>query len=97
MIFLFFQFLPARKVKEKAIKLKKSLTKDMLQGAMSKNILAMTFRQVVLQHIWSFELALFRPGTERNMDNLENPGEVRSMRNSLCLLVVALYPSVCLL
>ncbi|KAL0442711.1 UNVERIFIED_CONTAM: hypothetical protein Slati_1993800 [Sesamum latifolium] len=69
-------FLPARKVKEKAIKLKKSLRKEMLHGATSKNILAMTFRQVVMQHLWSLELALFRPGTERDMDNLENPRDV---------------------
>ncbi|KAI3456211.1 hypothetical protein Pfo_012874 [Paulownia fortunei] len=69
-------FLPARKVKEKAIKLNKSLTKDMLQGTTSKNILAMTFRQVVLRQLWSLELAFFRPGTERNMENLENPREV---------------------
>ncbi|KAK4439997.1 hypothetical protein Salat_0334600 [Sesamum alatum] len=69
-------FLPARKVKEKAAKLKKSLTKEMWHGATSKNILAMTFRQVVVQQLWSLELALFSPGTERDMDNLENPREV---------------------
>ncbi|KAL7129937.1 hypothetical protein ABFS83_13G101600 [Erythranthe nasuta] len=72
-------FLPARKVKEKAVKLKKSLTKDMLQGTMSKNILAMTFRQVVLRQLWSLELAIFRPGTERNMDDLEDPREVPAL------------------
>jgi hypothetical protein len=43
---------------------------------MSQNILSMTFRQVVLQQIWNFELVLFRPGTERNMKDLENPREV---------------------
>ncbi|KAL0398535.1 UNVERIFIED_CONTAM: hypothetical protein Sradi_2196800 [Sesamum radiatum] len=69
-------FLSARKVKEKATKLKKSLTKEMLHGTTSKNILAMTFRQVVMQQLWSLELALFRPGTERDMDNLENPRDV---------------------
>lgn len=69
-------FLPARRVKEKAIKLKSSLTKDMLSSTTSKNILAMTFRQVVIQQLWNLELAIFRPGTERNMDNLENPREV---------------------
>ncbi|CAK9184067.1 unnamed protein product [Ilex paraguariensis] len=69
-------FLPARKVKEKAKKLKSSLTEDILFSTTSKNILAMTFRQVVLQQLWNFELVLFRPGTERNMDDLENPREV---------------------
>ncbi|XP_043689818.1 uncharacterized protein LOC122640656 isoform X2 [Telopea speciosissima] len=69
-------FLPARKVKEKARKLRYALTPDILSSNASKNILAMTFRQVVLHHIWSFELALFSPGTERNMVDLENPREV---------------------
>ncbi|KAB2025554.1 hypothetical protein ERO13_D06G135100v2 [Gossypium hirsutum] len=69
-------FLPARKVKEKAQKLKKSFSEDIFSGTSSKNILAMTFRQVVMQKIWSFELILFRPGTERDMEDLENPREV---------------------
>ncbi|KAK6124390.1 hypothetical protein DH2020_041883 [Rehmannia glutinosa] len=68
--------LPSRKVKEKAIQLKKLLKKDFFSGTMSKNILAMTFRQVVMEQLWSLELALLRPGTKRNMDDLENPREV---------------------
>jgi hypothetical protein len=68
--------LPAKKVKEKAIRLKRSFKEDVLSGTMSQNILSMTFRQVVLQRIWNFELVLFRPGTERNMKDLENPREV---------------------
>ncbi|TYI77697.1 hypothetical protein E1A91_D06G159300v1 [Gossypium mustelinum] len=68
-------FLPARKVKEKAQKLKKSFSEEIFSGTSSKNILAMTFRQVVMQKIWSFELILFRPGTERDMEDLENPRE----------------------
>jgi hypothetical protein len=68
--------LPAKKVKEKAIRLKRSFKEDVLSGTMSQNILSMTFRQVVLQQIWNFELVLFRPGTERNMKDLENPREV---------------------
>lgn len=70
------QFLPARKVEEKAKKLRKSLSKDVLYGTSSKNILAMTFRQVVMQQLLKFELVLFRPGTERDMENLENPRKV---------------------
>ncbi|BFG27851.1 hypothetical protein CerSpe_141250 [Prunus speciosa] len=69
-------FLPARKVKEKAGKLRRSITEDMLSTATSRNILSMTFRQVVLQLLWNFELVVFRPGTERNMEDLENPREV---------------------
>ncbi|PIA31289.1 hypothetical protein AQUCO_05100075v1 [Aquilegia coerulea] len=69
-------FLPSRKVKEKARKLRSTLPADMLSSTTSTNILAMTFRQVVLQHIWSFELQLFDPGVERNMEDLEKPREV---------------------
>ncbi|KAK9267859.1 hypothetical protein L1049_010296 [Liquidambar formosana] len=68
-------FLPARKVKEKAKKLRSSLNEDILSSTTSSNILAMTFRQVVLQHLWNFELVLFRPGTERKMEDLENSRE----------------------
>ncbi|XP_037491253.1 uncharacterized protein LOC105649606 isoform X1 [Jatropha curcas] len=68
-------FLPAKKVKEKAGRLKKSYAKDILSGTTSQNILAMTFRQVVLQKLWNFELVVFRPGTERNIEDLENPRE----------------------
>lgn len=69
-------FLPAEKVKGKAKKLKKYLTKDILSSTTSTNILAMTFRQVVLQQLWNFELLLFRPGTKRNMEDLENARNV---------------------
>ncbi|PHT82727.1 hypothetical protein T459_11170 [Capsicum annuum] len=69
-------FLPSRKVMEKTQKLRSTLTKEMLSGTTSTNILAMTFRQVTLQHLWNFELVLFIPGAERNMDDLETPREV---------------------
>ncbi|KAG9141591.1 hypothetical protein Leryth_025313 [Lithospermum erythrorhizon] len=69
-------FLPARKVKEKARRLKNSLTQDMFKNNASKNILALTFRQVSLQQLWNFELLLFKAGSGRNMDDLENPREV---------------------
>ncbi|RWR96392.1 hypothetical protein CKAN_02577500 [Cinnamomum micranthum f. kanehirae] len=68
-------FLPARKVKEKAKKLQSMLNADFLSSTTSRNILAMTFRQVVLHHFWSFELLLFSPGSERNMEDLVNPRE----------------------
>ncbi|KAG9446843.1 hypothetical protein H6P81_012971 [Aristolochia fimbriata] len=66
-------FLPAKNVKEKASKLRSSLSSDMLAGTTSANILAMTFRQVVLHDLWSFELLVFSAGTERNMEDLVNP------------------------
>lgn len=69
-------FLPASKVKQKANKLRKTISDDILSMESSRNILAMTFRQVVLQKLWDFELVLFRPGSERNIGDLENPREV---------------------
>lgn len=69
-------FLPAKRVKEKAKKLRRYISEDMLAGTTSRNILAMTFRQVVLQQLYSFELVVFRHGSERNMEDLENPIEV---------------------
>ncbi|MCL7022035.1 hypothetical protein MKW94_015702 [Papaver nudicaule] len=72
-------FLPARKVKEKAKKLRNRLPPDMLSGSTSRNILAMTFRQVVCQSIWSFQMAMFSPGTKRNMDDLENQREIPTL------------------
>ncbi|KAI0488948.1 hypothetical protein KFK09_028787 [Dendrobium nobile] len=73
-------FLPAEMVKEKARKLRSSLARNILysKDAVSKNILAMTFRQVVLQQLWSFQLTLFCPGTERNMEDLENTREAQA-------------------
>ncbi|CAN0911052.1 hypothetical protein LINGRAPRIM_LOCUS1397 [Linum grandiflorum] len=68
-------FLPADKVRAKARKLKASL-EDVLSGTSTKNILALTFRQVVLQKLWNFELVLFKPGIERDMEDLETPREV---------------------
>ncbi|KAI3743677.1 hypothetical protein L1987_56739 [Smallanthus sonchifolius] len=66
-------FLPSRKVKERAKRLKSYLTEEVLS---STNILAMTFRQVTLRKLWSFELVLFRPGTARDMTDLANVREV---------------------
>ncbi|GMJ14702.1 ANGULATA 10 [Hibiscus trionum] len=92
-------FLPARKVKEKAQKLKKLFTEDVLAGTSSKNILAMTFRQVVMQKLLSFELVLFRPGTERDMEDLENPREVSAsfiLRSSEERVISVLGEVVCI-
>ncbi|PON77936.1 deneddylase [Parasponia andersonii] len=92
-------FLPTGKVLEKARRLRSSLTEDILSGATPKNILAMTFRQVVLQQLWSFELVIFRPGTERNMDDLENPREVSAsftLRSSDEKVISVLAEAVCI-
>ncbi|KAJ8480107.1 hypothetical protein OPV22_023834 [Ensete ventricosum] len=70
-------FLPAKRVEEKAKKLRSSLTADILSGNsnVTKNILVMTFRQVILQKVWSFKLSLFCPGTERKMEDIASPRE----------------------
>jgi len=66
-------------VKERAKKLSSSFTADILSSSgASKNILAMTFRQVVLQTLWSYRLSFFCPGTERDMEHLANPRKVRT-------------------
>lgn len=70
------QFLPAKKVKDKARTLKSSLDADIMAHGKPDAILAMTFRQVVLHSIWSFELAVFASGSWRNMDELANPRQV---------------------
>ncbi|KAG6524534.1 hypothetical protein ZIOFF_014446 [Zingiber officinale] len=61
-------------VQEKAKKLRNSLNSDILAGN-TTNILAMTFRQVTLQKVWSYKLTSFCPGTERNMEDLAKPRE----------------------
>ncbi|KAL8228115.1 hypothetical protein R6Q57_015699 [Mikania cordata] len=69
-------FLPSRKVKERAKRLKNYLIEEILSSTPSTNILAMTFRQVTLRKLWNFELLLFRPGTTRDMKDLANVREV---------------------
>ncbi|XP_010538190.1 PREDICTED: uncharacterized protein LOC104812622 isoform X2 [Tarenaya hassleriana] len=69
-------FLPTRKVKERAKRLRRSFSEDISGGNLSKNILAMTFRQVVLRQLWNFQLVLFGPGSERDMSDYEKPREV---------------------
>ncbi|XP_074269883.1 uncharacterized protein LOC141592896 [Silene latifolia] len=69
-------FLPPRKVQAKARKLRSSFPKDIFSGTSSKNILAMTFRQVVIQRLLNFDLAVFVPGSQRNLEDLESEREV---------------------
>ncbi|XP_059439590.1 uncharacterized protein LOC132172155 isoform X2 [Corylus avellana] len=92
-------FLPAQRVKEKAKKLRRSIPEVMLTSTTSRNILSMTFRQVVLQQLWNFELVVFRPGSERNMEDLENPREVPesfSLTSSDERVISVLAEAVCL-
>ena len=61
--------------------------------ALSKDILTMAFRQVVLQQLWNFELLLFIPRAVRNMKELQDPRKVCSASLSPmlpCLSVFAL-------
>lgn len=71
-------FLPVKKVKEKSTKLRSSLTADILSSSsVPNNILAMTFRQVILQDLWSFKLSIFSSGTERDMEHLADTREIQ--------------------
>ncbi|CAO2842907.1 unnamed protein product [Amaranthus hypochondriacus] len=93
-------FLPAKKVKEKARKLRISLPDDILSSTTSTNMLAMTFRQVVVQELWNFELAIFVPGSRRNMEDL---GKLREVTSSFALsssdenVISGLAEAVCIL
>ncbi|KFK44720.1 hypothetical protein AALP_AA1G294300 [Arabis alpina] len=69
-------FLPTPKVKERARRLRRSFSEDVSNGELSKNILAMTFRQVVLRQLWNFQVVLFGPGAEREMGDYESLREV---------------------
>ena len=64
-------------MKEKESKLRISLPDDILSSTTSTNMLAMTFRQVVVQELWNFELAIFVPGSRRNMEDLGKLREVK--------------------
>ncbi|CAA6665794.1 unnamed protein product [Spirodela intermedia] len=91
-------FLPSREVKEKAKKIRGSLADDIFSGTASRNILAMTFRQVMLHRVLSFELALFPPGRQRDMENLGSPREIPT---ELCIssenlsVIAALAEAIC--
>ncbi|CAM8890711.1 unnamed protein product [Rhodiola kirilowii] len=77
-------FLPTQKVMDKARKLRGSITKEILETTSSQNILAMTFKQVVLQQLWSFDLVLLNPGSERDMDELDTPREIQTAFTLSC-------------
>lgn len=67
---------PASKVLEKA----KSFWptgSDVQSDSFSKNVLAMSFRKVVMRCMWNFELFFFNPGTSRDMGDLATPREVQ--------------------
>ena len=83
--------MPARKVSERAKKLRRSISEDMLLSTTSRNILAMTFRQIVLEQLWSFELVVFRLGSERNMEDLKTRERVVTLSYVLssCIVVSA--------
>lgn len=85
---MFGQFLPTPKVKERAKKLRRSLSEDLSDGDLSRNILATTFRQVVLRQLWNFQLVLFGPGAEREMGDYENPREVLLSFDDMMFLVI---------
>lgn len=67
---------PASKVLEKA-KGFWPRGSDAQSNSLSKNVLAMSFRKVVMRCMWNFELSFFNPGTCRDMGDLATPREVQ--------------------
>ncbi|XP_078431605.1 deneddylase [Wolffia australiana] len=91
-------FLPSREVKEKARQIKLRLSEDVFSGTTSRNILAMTFRQVMIHRVLSFELELFAPGVQRNMEDLSTPREISSeisLSSENLSAIVALAEAIC--
>ncbi|KAL5699477.1 hypothetical protein ACHQM5_030371 [Ranunculus cassubicifolius] len=77
------------------MKLRSTLTGDMLSSTTSRNILAMSFRQVVLQQIRSFELQLFGPGAKRNMGNPREVAPISTLSSSDEQVLSVLAEAVC--
>lgn len=67
---------PASKVLEKA-KSSWPTVSDVQSDSFSKNVLAISFRKVVMRCMWNFELFFFNPGTCRDMGDLATPREVQ--------------------
>ena len=63
-------------MKEKSREMRATLKEDLFSAAGGKNILAMTFRQVVVHRVLSFKLEIFAAGSQRDMEDLSNPREV---------------------
>ncbi|KAL9264082.1 hypothetical protein AKJ16_DCAP24030, partial [Drosera capensis] len=68
--------LPAAQVKEKGRQIGRDVINDVLSRTQSKQLLAMTFRQVVMHQLLHVELDLFKPQSKRDMQDLESPREV---------------------
>ncbi|KAL9259908.1 hypothetical protein AKJ16_DCAP23863 [Drosera capensis] len=91
--------LPAVKVKEKGRQIGRDVINDVLSRTQSKQILAMAFRQVVMHQLLHVELDFFKPGSERNMKDLEGPREVPvsfNVRSSDKGLILSLAEVVCM-
>ncbi|CAO2041392.1 unnamed protein product [Urochloa humidicola] len=70
--------LQAKEVKDKANKIKKQFGSEFFSENEpdSENMLAMAFKQVILQRLSNFRLEVFSPGSERNLQDLGKPRKV---------------------
>ncbi|CAM0146259.1 unnamed protein product [Urochloa decumbens] len=70
--------LQAKEVKDKASKIKKQFGSEFFSENEpdSENMLAMAFKQVVMQRLSNFRLEVFSPGSERDLQDLGKPPKV---------------------
>ncbi|RCV04498.1 hypothetical protein SETIT_1G006300v2 [Setaria italica] len=70
--------LQAKEVKDKASKIKKQLGSEFFSENEpdSETMLAMAFKQVVMQRLSNFRLEAFSPGSERDLEDLSKPRKV---------------------
>jgi hypothetical protein len=71
--------LQAQEVKDKATKIKKQFGSEFFSENEpgSETMLAMAFKQVVMQRLSNFRLEVFSPGSERDFQDLGKPLKVQ--------------------
>ncbi|GLJ37905.1 hypothetical protein SUGI_0771160 [Cryptomeria japonica] len=97
--FLSLQLVPASDVLEKGNDIQKIMGSIMQPDNSSRNMLAVCFRRVIMQHIWNFELLFFTSGTCRDMGNFAAERKVQmlgSLKSSDEKVLTGLAEAVCL-
>jgi len=71
--------LQAKEVKDKASKIKKQFGSEFFSENEpgSETMLAMAFKQVVMQRLSNFRLEVFSPGSDRDFQDLGKPRKVQ--------------------
>ncbi|KAH9309501.1 hypothetical protein KI387_037412 [Taxus chinensis] len=89
---------PASKVLEKAANSPRTRALNIDSDNSSRNMLAVAFRNVVMQHTWNFELLFLAPGARRDMENLGTSRKVQilgSLTSSDEKVLTGLSEAVC--